>query len=151
MLVVTPANEPIKDDHTNISDKPSVYVISKADLCSEKKISYIKKQFPSACIVSAKTSYGIPELLKNIQKHLGISSSFSPLVPVVTGRQNAILKKTAHYVRASIDLLSIKEGVPFELVSFELRDALRQIDIVLGKTTTDDILDSVFNSFCVGK
>ena len=36
-------------------------------------------------------------------------------------------------------------------MSFELRDALNQLDLVLGKTVTDDILDSVFSGFCVGK
>ena len=30
-------------------------------------------------------------------------------------------------------------------------DALGQLDSILGKTVTDDILDSVFSSFCVGK
>jgi tRNA U34 5-carboxymethylaminomethyl modifying GTPase MnmE/TrmE len=36
-------------------------------------------------------------------------------------------------------------------VSLELRDALEQIDTILGKTTSEDILDGVFGSFCVGK
>jgi len=151
VLAVTPANEPINDKHINISDNPSVHVISKVDLCDKKKLTYFKKHFPSACIVSAKTSFGVPLLLKSIQTHLGVSSSFSPLVPVITGRQNTILKKMALCIKNSINLLSVGVGVHFELVSFELRDALGQIDILLGKTTADDVLDRVFSGFCVGK
>ena len=32
-----------------------------------------------------------------------------------------------------------------------VREALNEFDWILGKTTTDDILESVFSNFCVGK
>ena len=151
VLVLTPGDEPIKKEHLSPSSGPTVHVITKADLCNNNKISRFKNKFPNACLVSAKTSFGVPALLKAVQAHLGLFSSFSPLVPVSTGRQNVILKKTERCIQKSINLLSFKGAVQFELVSFELRDALDQIDIVLGKTSTDEILDSVFSSFCVGK
>ena len=151
VLALTPADEPIKKKHLNVSSGPTVHVITKADLCSKKKICDFKNRFPGACIISAKTSFGIPALLKALQKHMGLFSSLSPLVPVATGRQSAILKKTDRCVQKSMRLLSFKGDPQLELVSLELRDALEQIDIVLGKTSTDEILDSIFSSFCVGK
>ena len=152
ILVVTPANEPINDNDINVSDRPLIHVISKADLCSKKKIYSFKKRFPGACVVSAKTPFGISGLLKAVQVKVGFSSSSSPLVPVITSRQNMVLKKMVRYLQASINLLSVKRGsVYIELVSLELRDALEQIDTILGKTTSEDILDGVFGSFCVGK
>ena len=82
---------------------------------------------------------------------MGLSPSFGSLVPVITGRQNTVLKKIARRVQSSIDLLSVNECAHFELIAFELRGALKQVDLILGKTTTDDILENVFSSFCVGK
>ena len=91
-------------------------------------------------------------LLRAIQIKVGFSSSSSPLVPVITSRQNMVLKKMERFLQTSINLLSVKKGgIQIELVSLELRDALEQIDTILGKTTSEDILDGVFGSFCVGK
>ena len=152
VLVLTPADEPIKTAQSRALGRPFIHVISKADLCGEKKLPSLKKRFPGACVVSAKTPFGISGLLKAVQTKVGLSSSSSPLVPVITSRQNIVLKKMAGYLQASISLLSAKKGsVQIELVSLELRDALEQIDIILGKTTSEDILDGVFGSFCVGK
>ncbi len=38
-----------------------------------------------------------------------------------------------------------------ELVAFELRTALDEIETLLGKTSPDDILNHVFDNLCVGK
>lgn len=151
VLALTPADIPIKKKHLKISSGPTIHVITKADLCTKKKIFYFKNKFPSACIISAKTSFGVPKLLDALQKHMGLFSSLSPIVPVTTGRQSLILKKISCCIQKSTNLLSSKGNPQLELVSFELRDALEQIDAVLGKTPTDEILNSVFGSFCVGK
>ena len=151
VLVLTPTDEPMDGPYINVSGKPSVHVISKSDLCSSKNLSYAKDKFPDACIVSAKTSFGISGLLGAVQALLGLSPSFGSLVPVITGRQNTVLKIIARHVQSSIGLLSVSGCTHFDLIAFELHCALKQVDLILGKTTTDDILENVFSSFCVGK
>jgi len=151
VVVVTPANGKINIGDLSVFGGPLVHVISKADLCKKQEIESLKKQFPESCIVSAKASFGVKKLLKIIQVCISISPSLGDLVPVVTSRQNIILKKILYCIQNAGDLLSGSGPVPFDLVSFELRDALNQLDLVLGKTVTDDILDSVFSDFCVGK
>jgi tRNA modification GTPase len=44
-----------------------------------------------------------------------------------------------------------KENPVVEIVAYELKTAIGSLDSFLGKTTTDDILNKVFSSFCVGK
>ena len=41
--------------------------------------------------------------------------------------------------------------VELELVSFELQNALQGVEDLLGTKTADEILENMFNSFCVGK
>ena len=57
--------------------------------------------------------------------------------------------------RAQQSLLSFLEsfaaGMPLEIVSLDLRDALNSLGEVTGETTTDDILDQIFTRFCIGK
>jgi tRNA modification GTPase len=42
-------------------------------------------------------------------------------------------------------------GLPAEIVATHLQDATLRLEELLGVVTTDDLLDAVFSSFCVGK
>jgi tRNA modification GTPase len=41
--------------------------------------------------------------------------------------------------------------VPHEMLLLDLYGALRPIDEITGTTTTDDILNLIFGTFCIGK
>ena len=69
---------------------------------------------------------------------------------ITTLRQKNSLTKTLSSVKASLKMLEQKSS-PLEILAQELTIAVNQLDITTGKTTTNDILDSVFSSFCVGK
>jgi tRNA modification GTPase len=42
-------------------------------------------------------------------------------------------------------------GRPLELVALDLRMAVNAVGEIVGKTTTEDLLDSIFSTFCIGK
>ena len=42
-------------------------------------------------------------------------------------------------------------GAELELLAVDLRDALSALGAVTGETTTDEILDQIFSTFCIGK
>lgn len=46
---------------------------------------------------------------------------------------------------------SIANGTSGELVAYDLRDALRHLGSITGEITADDLLGSIFSSFCIGK
>lgn len=46
---------------------------------------------------------------------------------------------------------AIESGISKELLAFDLRDALAALGEVTGEITTDDLLDSIFSKFCIGK
>jgi tRNA modification GTPase len=41
--------------------------------------------------------------------------------------------------------------VPHEMLLLDLYSALRPLDAITGATTTDDILNLIFSTFCIGK
>ena len=43
------------------------------------------------------------------------------------------------------------QGCNLELLALDLRGALDAVGAVTGQTTTDDVLDRIFSSFCIGK
>ncbi|MFA7059496.1 MAG: tRNA uridine-5-carboxymethylaminomethyl(34) synthesis GTPase MnmE [Pedobacter sp.] len=45
----------------------------------------------------------------------------------------------------------LASGLELELLAIDLRDALSAVGSVTGETTSDDVLDLIFSSFCIGK
>ena len=45
----------------------------------------------------------------------------------------------------------LRDSQPLEIVSQQLRRSLDCLGEVIGKTSTDDILERIFATFCIGK
>ena len=106
--------------------------------------------FKGKLITSALTGVGVEELKKHIIISLGLENSASENYGITTPRQyNAIMKSDVAV--ASVLVLADHVPIQLELVSFELQNALRGVEDLLGIKTADEILDNMFNSFCVGK
>ncbi len=59
-------------------------------------------------------------------------------------------------VRGAMDALgaarqAVAERIPHEMLLLHLYAALRQLDSLTGETTTEDVLNRIFSSFCIGK
>ena len=140
LSVFTSDTQPVE----NIELKNKIMVYNKADL--QKNNSSYKE----AVSVSALKEEGIEKLLEKIQSTLLKTVKYSGDVIVNTQRQSYAISKCLTFINKSSSLL--KEDYPhFELVAQDLRDAINCLDLFLGKTTSDDILNNVFSSFCVGK
>jgi tRNA modification GTPase len=46
---------------------------------------------------------------------------------------------------------AVAKRVPHEMLLLDLYSALRALDEMTGATTTDDILNLIFGTFCIGK
>jgi tRNA modification GTPase len=47
--------------------------------------------------------------------------------------------------------LALRADETLELVAMDLRIGVNAIGEIVGKTTTEDLLDSIFSQFCIGK
>ena len=68
---------------------------------------------------------------------------------VTSERQRLALQQTLHSLQNAETLL--ETTCQLELVSFELRTALGILEEVVGKTYSSDILNRIFERFCIGK
>ncbi len=76
----------------------------------------------------------------------------------ITLGESPIVTNTRHYnaLRRSHEALndvitSLENEMPPDLVSVDIRISLDALGDIVGKTTTEDILDRIFSQFCVGK
>ena len=131
-------------DHT-----PFIQLINKSDLLEDTNA--LHKNVPENCLlVSAKTGMGLEHLKAQIKQSLGISTKLTDVLSITSGRQFIALKKCQKNIEAVVTLLAEPE-IAYELISIEIREALNNIGEILGKTIPDDILNNIFNQFCVGK
>jgi tRNA modification GTPase len=47
--------------------------------------------------------------------------------------------------------VAVQNNIPHEMLLLDLYSALRPLDEITGVTTTDDILNLIFSTFCIGK
>ena len=117
-----------------------IYVHNKKDLGWDGKEYDIS--------ISALTGENLPKLKKLILKR--VSSGFSDLGFIITSqRQLSCLVSTEKQLVTAKNSLLNSSGL--ELAVEDLNAALFCLDKITNKTTKDDVLNTVFSSFCVGK
>ena len=137
-------------DNTLFKDNNIVNIYNKTDLLSQKDIKKCRSVFKPGLFTSALTGVGLGELKNHIITALDLESNTGENFGITTTRQyNAILKSDA----AMAAVIEIAEQYPLqlELVSFELQNALNSIEDLLGTKTADEVLNNMFDNFCVGK
>jgi tRNA modification GTPase len=66
---------------------------------------------------------------------------------------NARHQEALRRARAGLtdSLASLRDEATLELIAMDLRIAANAVGEVVGKTSTEDLLDSIFSQFCIGK
>ena len=59
------------------------------------------------------------------------------------------LEKAQKDVRSALQALN--QGMTGDFLSIDLRSALKNLGTITGEITNEDILDSIFSRFCIGK
>ena len=119
-----------------------ITVMTKADLVAEQENKAIEVR------TSSLTGEGLEQLRQSIYDRLTRHQT-TPVVPDTLLRCRESLRLSAESVGRARELTQTGQGE--ELVAAELRVALDELGKVVGAVYTDDILDRIFSSFCIGK
>jgi tRNA modification GTPase len=68
---------------------------------------------------------------------------------VTSSRHRDSLQKARENVQRAIQALD--SGMTGDLLAIDLRAALKELGTITGEITTEDLLDSIFSRFCIGK
>jgi tRNA modification GTPase len=100
---------------------------------------------------SAVTGAGIEELRAAILEQVsGQSVRGEQETGFLTNiRHQRLVEESLGCIEAAIH--AVKGHIPHEMIMLDLYGALRPLDAITGETTTDDILNLIFSSFCIGK
>jgi tRNA modification GTPase len=68
---------------------------------------------------------------------------------MINARHQEALQRARRHTLHTIEAL--RSNQTLELAAMDLRIATNAVGEIVGKTTTEDILDSIFSQFCIGK
>jgi tRNA modification GTPase len=125
-------------------DKAVLLIGTKADLAKEVQADRYDM------VISSKTEHGIEELkMRMKQAALHDSEIDTSALLVTSSRHRDALEKTQEHIRQA--LTALNTGITGDFISIDLRAALHQLGLITGEITTEDLLDSIFSRFCIGK
>ena len=121
-------------------EKNHIILANKSDLITEKKEDVV--------YISAQTGEGVEDLKKALTKKV-CNIELDDLDFVTNSRQQACLSRA----RASLDqaLLGASIQELQDLISIDVKASLLALDELTGELITDELLDNVFEHFCIGK
>lgn len=100
--------------------------------------------------VSCATGQGIEPLKDAIKETVWSGEVKAEMLQVMINsrHQDALNRARAAALRS---IQALRGNATLELVALDLRIAVAAVGEIVGKTTTEDLLDSIFGQFCIGK
>ena len=157
ILHVLDASEPMTKADENyfagFAGKKRIFVRNKIDLPVKLQplVSRPSSLVPSSIVdVCCLSGQGI-EALKDAIKELVWSGEIKAemLQVMINSRHQDALNRARSAAQMTIDAL--RGSATLELVAMDLRFAVNAVGEIVGKTATEDLLDSIFSQFCIGK
>ena len=150
VLVVHDVSQPLAPEDKELlqqaGSRPMIMVGNKSDLGTRDQESGIRKRV----LTSVVTGEGIPELRREILRHIGGEAGTQAEAGFLTNmRHQALIKDSLLALDAATKAVARK--IPHEMLLLDLYNSLRPLDAITGATTTDDILNLIFSTFCIGK
>ena len=131
-----------------VQGKPALIVINKADLPERLgSIGHAGIQIRMSC----RTGAGLDDLRQAISSLVlkgTVAARGSHAWAVNQRHQTALEQAKESLARVQA---AVREGLSPEFAAVDLRIALDQLNIIIGATYTEDILERIFNEFCIGK
>ncbi len=157
LLLVLDGSRMLDEDDIEIAGeirkKKKVVVLNKNDLPQRISIEEVRDWLPDDPVVSisALKKINIEELKKTIfdliiQQKVRVSPDH--LVVANLRHKNIFTDVKESLLRT---VKGLEEGISYEFIALEIRSALNSLGEMVGETTPEDVLNRIFDQFCIGK
>ena len=155
VLLVLDASKGLENEDIEVinqikeNKKKVIVLLNKIDL--NKKINLEGHNLENIVEISAKDNIGIEDMQEKIYSYIveeDVENSSEKLI-ITNIRHKTALEKTKDAIKNIFETIDM--GLPMDLISVDLKEALDSLSEITGEISSEDILDHVFGNFCVGK
>lgn len=133
----------------HIGSSQLVIVANKIDTESLADLKEEFSGFPDILYISAKEQRHVGELKEKLV-NLFDTRTLDSSDTIVTNARHANSLKNAATALQNI-LTGLQSNIAGDLLALDIRYALEELGQITGQVTNDDLLDSIFTRFCIGK
>ncbi len=149
--------QPRAEEDANKTERTlALTLYNKIDRATPQQLQSIPE---GALAISATHGQGITHLMEKIRQLIqqqwgGAPDRTAPagkaqVAPIVSERQHALMKRALAALRR-VERES-ERGLSADMLALDLQEALQALGEITGEVTTEEILDTMFSRFCVGK
>lgn len=142
-------DENLNDFKIDASNKYIIKALNKVDLLSEEQRGIINSK-NDVLKISAKTGEGIDKLFELFKNYIYQNNLYSEDVAVISSLRHYNSLTNAKIALENA-ILSLEENQSNEFVAIDLRKAANSMKELTGEITSEEILNSIFSKFCIGK
>ena len=153
VLAVFDSSQSLEKEDWELMDSlqgvPAVAIVNKTDLPTQMDVGEIQRRFEKTVFLSAATGEGLEELEQALSEILD-TKEFHPEEGVLfTQRQRADAQTALDSLREGEQAMAL--GMTLDAVTVCVEDALNALSALTGEQVSEEIVDRVFEEFCVGK
>lgn len=131
-----------------IKDKNTIIVINKVDL--DNKLAVNKLKDYNIVSISAINNKGIEDLKNNIINLFDLEKIKTSDMTYLTNAESISKLKICLKDIKNV-YKSVKDGVPLDIISIDIRDIWELLGSITGESYSDELIDQMFSRFCLGK
>ena len=143
LIIIDNSSKKLDKKIQSLINEDSIIVLNKSDIEGTQKYN-----FKEAILVSVKENKNIDQLVEKIKEKLSSKFILSKNTLVTRERHrtklNVCLKEIDNFFKKDL-----KKDI--EIAAEDLRLATRHLGSIVGKVDVEEILESIFKDFCIGK
>jgi tRNA modification GTPase len=156
VLLVLNLAEGITDDDrrllARLADASHGVVLNQSDRVDRDRRDQLRQALPAAVVMgvtAAPRGWGIRALRRSLAERLGLGEQEVELPAITESRHEASLERARRAIVRAEALFTERNGE--ELIALELREAIQALGELMGAGVSEDVLETIFSRFCIGK
>ena len=129
--------------------KKVIFVANKADLATQEQLEKAASLLPDPVFISARNHSGLSTLQERIVDAAQDKYIFKGDTVVTNLRHFEHLTLAQRTLQKAFT--GLKSGITGDILAMDIRHALYELGQITGEITNQDLLNTIFSKFCIGK
>ncbi len=156
VICVIDGSEGLTDEDEAIleaaADKPCVVIVNKSDLPQQVDLAQLRERFgvDKVMTLSAKTLVGIEAFTAWLKSYVyGSKGTLEDGAYIQNARQERLLREALAGLQDAE--AAAQDYLPYDCIVIDVRSAIDLLGEITGDTVQDEIINEIFERFCIGK